>query len=163
METKVMIDLYRASGATVMPAEGQDTDPDDDKVAIIDEGEDSAKFTLTAGTDANDSNDEVVVARAMAGGKVVGEPVTIMVRDTQADANFTLSLDPDAIGEADGEASVMLMVMADKAVSADMTLTMAVDPAGTSTAMDPDDYSIMSRRHDEGHDREGRDDGRGPC
>ena len=143
METKVMIDLYRASGATVMPADGQDTDPEDDKVAIIDEGEDSAEFTLTTAKDANDSNDEVVVARAMAGGKVVGEPVTIMVRDTQADANFTLSLNPDAIGEADGEASVMLMVMADKAVSADMTLTMAVDPAGTSTAMDPDDYSIM--------------------
>ena len=141
METKVMIDLYRASGATVKVAEGQDADPEDDKIAIIDEGEDTAKFTLTTAKDANDSNDEVVVARAMAGGKVVGEPVTIMVRDTQAGANFTLSVDPDSIAEADGEASVMVTVMADKAVSADTTLTLAVDAA--STAMDPDDYSIM--------------------
>ena len=139
METKVMIDLYRASGATVKVADGQDADEDGN--AIMDEGEDTAKFTLTTAKDANDSNDEVVVARAMAGGKVVGAPVTIMVRDTQADANLTLSVDPDAIGEADGEASVMVTVMADKPVSADTTLTLAVDAA--STAMDPDDYSIM--------------------
>ena len=142
IETDVMIDLYRASGATVEVAEGQDADEDGN--AIIDEGETTAKFTLTTAKDANDSNDEIVVARAMAGGKVVGDPVTIMVRDVQAAANFTLSVDPDAIGEADGEASVMVTVMADKAVSADTTLTLAVDPAGTSTAMDPDDYSIMS-------------------
>ena len=140
METKVMIDLYRASGATVAPAENQDADEDGN--AIIDEGETSAKFTLKTAKDANDSNDEVVVARAMAGGKVVGDPVTIMVRDTQAAANFTLSVAPDAIGEADGEASVMVTVMADKAVSAATTLTLAVDDA--STAMDEADYSIMS-------------------
>ena len=36
----------------------------------------------------------------------------------------------------------MLKVMTNKAVAADTTLTLAVDPS--STAMDPDDYSIMS-------------------
>ena len=108
----------------------------------MDEGETTAKFTLTTAKDANDSNDEVVVARAMAGGKVVGDAITIMVRDTQAAANYALSVDPDAIGEADGEASVMVKVMTDKAVAADTTLTLAVD--ASSTAMDPDDYIIMS-------------------
>ena len=137
--TKVMIDLYRASGATVMPAEGQDADADGN--AIMDEGEKSAKFTLKTAKDANDSNDEVVVARALVGSAVIGEPVTIMVLDTQASPEYTLSVDPDAIGEADGEASVMVKVMTNKAVTADTTLTLAVDAA--STAMDPGDYSIM--------------------
>ena len=139
VETKVMIDLYRASGATVMPAEGQDKDADGN--AILDEGEKSAKFTLKTAKDANDANDEVIVARAMSGGKVVGDPVTINVLDTQAAPMYTLSVDPDAIGETDGEASVMVKVMTDKAVAADTTLTLAVD--ASSTAMDPDDYSIM--------------------
>ena len=140
--TKVMIDLYRASGATVKVAEGQEADPEDDKIAMMDEGETTAKFTLTTAKDANDSNDEVVVARAMVGSAVVGDPVEIMVLDTQAAAEYTLSVDADAIGEADGEASVMLKVMTNKAVAADTTLTLAVDAA--STAMAPDDYSIMS-------------------
>ena len=140
LETKVSIDLYRASGATVAPAEGQDADADGN--AIIDEGEDTAEFTLTTAKDANDRNDEVVVARAMVGSAVVGDPVQIMVLDTQASPEYMLSVDPDAIGEADGEASVMVKVMTNKAVTADTTLTLAVDTA--STAMDPDDYSIMS-------------------
>ena len=138
LETKVKIDLYRASGATVEPAEGQDAD---EEYAIIDKGETSAKFTLTTAKDANDATDEVIAARAMVGSAVVGDPVEIMVLDAQATPEFTLSLDPSSIGEADGEASVMLMVMTNKAVTKDTTLTMAVDMA--STAMDPDDYSIM--------------------
>ena len=140
--TKVMIDLYRASGATVMPAEGQDKDGDGN--AIMDEGEKTAKFTLKTAKDANDSNDEVIVARAMIGDMVIGEPVTINVLDTQASPEYTLSVDPDAIGEADGEASVMLKVMTNKAVTADTSLTLAVDPS--STAMSPDDYSIMPEK-----------------
>ncbi len=140
LETKVGIDLYQASGAKVKPAKGEDAD--DDGNVIIDEGGSTAKFTLTAGSDA-DSDDETIIVRAMAGGKVVGNRVMIMVLDDEAAPEYTLSLDPDAIGEADGEASVMLKVMTNKAVSADTTLKMAVDPAGTSTAMDPDDYSIM--------------------
>ena len=140
VETKVEIELYRASGAMVEPAEGQDAD--EDGKAIIDIGEDSAEFTLTTAKDANDANDEVVVARAKIGSSVIGEPVTINVLDTQASPEYTLSVDPDAIGEADGEASVMVKVMTNKAVSADTTLTLAVDDM--STAMDPDDYSIMS-------------------
>ena len=137
--TKVMIDLYRASGATVMPAEGQDKDSDGN--AIMDEGEKSAKFTLKTAKDANDSNDEVIVARALIGKAVVGEPITINVLDTQAAPEYTLSVDPDAIGEADGEASVMLKVMTNKAVTKDTTLTLAVD--SSSTAMAPADYTIM--------------------
>ncbi len=140
VETKVGIDLYRASGATVAPAEGQDADEDGNAIIAI--GEDTAKFTLTTAKDANDSNDEVIVARAMIGSSVIGEPVTINVLDTQAATEYMLSVDPDAIGEADGEASVMVKVMTNKAVTADTTLTLAVDAA--STAMDPGDYSIMS-------------------
>ena len=139
VETKVMIDLYRASGATVMPAADQDAD--DDGNAIIDVGEDSAEFTLTTAKDANDANDEVIVARAMVDTSVVGSPVEIMVLDTQASPEYMLSVDPTAIGETDGEASVMVKVMTNKAVAADTTLTLAVDASSTATAMD--DYSIM--------------------
>ena len=140
-ETKVEIDLYQARGATVKVADGQDADPDNNKIAIIDEGEPSATFTLTTGSDA-DSNDETVVVRAKAGGQVVGDPVSIMALDDEAAPEYTLSVAPDSIGEADGEASVMLTVMTNKAVTENTTLTLAVD-ATTSTAMDPADYSIM--------------------
>ena len=141
VETKVKIELYRASGATVEVAEGQTKDRTDadGKTAIISEGEMSAKFTLTTAKDADD-RDEVVEVQAMVGKAVIGERVTINVLDGQ---NYTLSVEPDAIGEADGEATVMAKVETSKAVSADTTLKMTVDPAGTSTAMDPDDYSIM--------------------
>ena len=138
VKTTVGIDLYRASGAKVAPAEGQDAD--DDGNVIIDVGGTSATFTLTAGDDPNDTEDEIIEVRAKAGGKVVGDRVSIKVLDTEASPEYTLSLAPDSIGEADGEASVMLTVMTNKAVTADTTLTLAVDPS--STAMDPDDYSI---------------------
>ena len=138
-ETKVSIDLYRASGSTVAPAEGQDKD--DDGNAIIDEGEKTAKFTLKTAKDANDRNDEVIVVRAMVGSSVVGEPVTINVLDTQASPEFTFSLDPTFIGEADGEQSVTLMAMTNKAVTADTMVKFAVE--ADSTAMNPDDYTIM--------------------
>ena len=141
LETKVMIDLYRASGATVSVAEGQDADPEDDKIAIVDEGESSAKFTLKTAKDANDSNDETIVVRAMVGSAVVGDPRTIMVLDTQAMPEFTFTLEPTFIGEADGEQSVMLMAMTNKAVTADTMVKFAVED--DSTAMNPDDYTIM--------------------
>ncbi len=141
VEAKVMIELYRASGATVKVAEGQTKDPadEDGMTAIISEGETSAKFTLMTAKDADD-RDEVVEVQAMVGKAVIGKRVTINVIDGQ---NYTLSVEPDAIGEADGEATIMAKVETSKAVSADTTLKLAVDPAGTSTAMDPDDYSIM--------------------
>lgn len=141
VSTKVMMELYRASGATVKVAEGQTKDPadEDGKTAIISEGETSAKFTLTTARDADDL-DEVVEVQAMVGKAVIGKRVSINVIDDQ---NYTLSVEPDAIGEADGEATVMAKVETSRAVSADTTLKLAVDPAGTSTAMDPDDYSIM--------------------
>ena len=139
VETKVSIDLYRASGASVEPAEGQDADEDGN--AIIDIGESSAEFTLTTPKDANDDNDEVIVARAMVGSSVVGKPVTINVLDTQASPEFTFTLEPTFIGEADGEQSVMLMAMTNKAVKADTMVTFAVE--ADSTAMNPDDYTIM--------------------
>ena len=139
VETKVSIDLYRASGASVEPAEGQDADADGN--AIIDIGEDSAEFTLTTAKDASDDNDEVIVARAMVGSSVIGEPVTINVLDTQASPEFTFTLEPTFIGEVDGEQSVMLMAMTNKAVTADTMVKFAVE--ADSTAMDPDDYTIM--------------------
>ena len=139
VETKVSIDLYRASGASVEPAEGQDADEDGN--AIIDIGEGSAEFTLTTAKDANDDNDEVIVARAMVESSVVGEPVTINVLDAQASPEFTFTLEPTFIGEADGEQSVMLMAMTNKAVKADSMVTFAVE--ADSTAMNPDDYTIM--------------------
>ena len=138
-ETKVSIDLYRASGATVAPAEGQDADADGN--AIIDEGETTAEFTLTTGKDPNDTDDEVVVVRAKVGSAVIGDEVTIMVLDTQAHPEFTFTLEPTFIGEADGEASMMLTAMTNKAVTADTTVKFAVEP--DSTAMNPDDYTIM--------------------
>ena len=136
-ETKVGIDLYRASGASVEPAEGQDADEDGN--AIIDEGESTAKFTLKTVKDA-DSTDEVIEVQAMVGDAVVGSRVTINVVDGQV---YTLSVEPDSIGEADGESSVMVTVDTNAVISSteDTMLTLAVDAA--STAMDPDDYSIM--------------------
>ena len=143
-ETKVMIDLYQASGAMVKVADGQDADPVDDKIAIIDEGEKSAKFTLMTATDGDD-NDEIIQVQAKVyttstKTAVVGSRLTINVIDGQ---DYMLSLDPDSIGEADGEASVMVKAETNKVISAtkDTMLTLAVDPASTATAMD--DYSIM--------------------
>ncbi len=143
-ETKVMIDLYRASGATVEAADGQDHDPTDNKMAIIDEGEKSAKFTLKTLKDADD-RDEIIEVQAKvetAAGTMamVGSRVRIDVLDGQ---DYEFSVEPASIGEADGEASVMVKIETNKVISAtkDTMLTLAVDPASTATAMD--DYSIM--------------------
>ena len=79
--------------------------------------------------------------RAKVGTAVIGSRVRIDVVDGQV---YTLSVKPDSIGEADGESSVMVKVETNKVVSAtkDTMLTLAVD-AASSTATDPDDYSIM--------------------
>ena len=138
-ETKVSIDLFRASGAKVAPAKDQDAD--DDGNAIIDEGEDDAEFTLTTAKD-TDSENETIVVRAMLGTTVIGPErgISISVLDTQAAPEYTLGLTPDSIAEADGETSVMVKVTTNKAVSADTTLTLAVDDASTATS--PGDYSL---------------------
>ena len=140
VETTVGIELYRASGASVEPAADQVTDENGN--VIIDIGGDSAEFTLTTAKD-GDARDEVIVARARVGGSVTetAESVTINVLDTQAMPEYTFTLEPSSIGEADGEQSVMLMAMTNKAVSADTTVKFAVEMDGT--AMNPDDYSIM--------------------
>ena len=146
VETMVKIDLYRAAGATVGPEKDQDADADGE-YAIIVEGDSKAEFTLKAGTDAGDSMDEMIVARALvkdgASDKVVGDRIEIAVLDTQAAPTYTLSLEPDSIGEADGEQSVMLMVETNKVISTtkDTMLTLAVDAASTATATT--DYTIM--------------------
>lgn len=145
--TKVMIDLYRASGASVKVADGQDADPVDDTIAIIDEGEKSAEFTLTTAKD-GDSDDEIIEVQAKVyttstKTAVVGSRLRIDVVDGQ---DYELSLSPSSIGEADGEASVMVKVETNKVISAtkDTMLTLAVDAASTATAMD--DYSIMPEK-----------------
>ena len=140
LETKVEIELYRASGATVKVAEDYDADPTDDTIAILDEGEATTKFTLKTARD-TDSDNEVVEVQAKVGTAVIGSRVRIDVVDGQA---YTLSVKPDSIGEADGESSVRVKVETNKVVSAtkDTMLTLAVD-AASSTATDPDDYSIM--------------------
>ena len=142
LRTKVAIDLYRASGATVTPGPG-DT-PDHQIIAI---GQTTATFELATVKD-RDKDHETIEALATVGkettatGKltVVGDELEIMVRDLQADAVYTLTADPAFVTEAGGEQSVMVTVMADKAAAADTMLTLAVDDA--STAMS-DDYSIM--------------------
>ena len=134
LDTKVEIELYRASGATVEPGPGDVPD-----YVMIKEGESEAEFTLKTVKDA-DSTDEEIVARAKVGSAIVGEDLTITVLDGQV---YTLSVEPDSIGEADGEASVMVKVETNKVISStkDTMLTLAVDAASTATAMD--DYSIM--------------------
>ena len=142
LRTKVAIDLYRASGATVKPGPGDTPDH-----VIIPIGQTTAKFELTTAKD-RDKDHETIVALATVGSegtetgklKAAGDELTIMVRDAQADAMYTLMADPTFVTEAGGEQSVMVTVMADKAADADTTLTLAVDDA--STAM-MDDYSIM--------------------
>ena len=133
-DTDVRLELYRASGATVEPGPGDVPD-----YVTINEGDTEAEFTLKTVKDA-DSEGETIVVRAKAGGGIVGEDLTIMVLDGQV---YTLSLEPDSIGEADGEASVMVKVETNKVISStkDTMLTLAVDPTSTATAMD--DYSIM--------------------
>ena len=132
LETKVVIDLYRASGATVSP-----------EYRVIDIGQDTAEFVLTTAKD-TDKEHETIEAMAkvgaMTGTLTVVDEKTITVRDAQADAVYTLMADPTFVTEAGGEQSVMVTVVADKAAAADTTLTLAVDDA--STAMS-DDYSIM--------------------
>ena len=132
LETKVVIDLYRASGATVYPEH-----------RIIDIGQDTAEFVLTTAED-RDKEHETIEAMAkvgaMTGALTVVDETTITVRDAQADAVYTLMADPTFVTEAGGEQSVMVTVMADKVAAAETTLTLAVDDA--STAM-MDDYSIM--------------------
>ena len=132
LETKVVIDLYRASGATVSP-----------EYEVIKIGQDTAEFVLTTAKD-GDKEHETIEAMAkvgaMTGALAVVDEKTITVRDAQADAVYTLMADPTFVTEAGGEQSVMVTVMADKAAAADTTLTLAVDDA--STAMS-DDYSIM--------------------
>ena len=143
LRTKVAIDLYRASGATVTPGPG-DT-PDHRIIAI---GQTTATFELATASD-RDKDHETIEAFATAGSestatgklKVVGDELTITVRDKQADAVYTLTADPTFVTEAGGEQSVMVKVMADKAAGAETMLTLAVDDA-ESTAMS-DDYSIM--------------------
>ena len=134
LDTMVKIELYRASGATVEPGPGDVPD-----YVMIQEGETEAEFTLKTVKDA-DSTDEVIVARAKVGSAIVGEDLEIKVLDGQV---YTLSVEPDSIGEADGEASVMVTVDTNTVISSteDTMLTLAVDAAGP--AMDPDDYSIM--------------------
>ena len=142
LRTKVAIDLYRASGATVKPGPGDTPDH-----MIIPIGQTTAMFELTTAKD-RDKDHETIVAIATVGKesdatgklKMAGDELTIMVRDAQADAVYTLMADPTFVTEAGGEQSVMVTVMADKAAAADTMLTLAVDDA--STAM-MDDYSIM--------------------
>ncbi len=142
LRTKVAIDLYRASGATVTPGPG---DTPDHKIIAI--GQTTATFELETAKD-RDKDHETIEVLATAGSEstatgrltVVGDELTIMVRDAQADAVYTLTADPTFVTEAGGEQSVMVTVMADKAAAADTMLTLAVDDA--STAMS-DDYSIM--------------------
>ena len=134
LDTDVKIELYRASGATVEPGPGDVPD-----YVTIKEGETEAEFTLKTVKDADSTNEEIV-ARAKVGSAIVGDDLVINVLDGQI---YTFSVEPDSIGEADGEASVMVTVNTNKVISStmDTMLTLAVDAA--STAMDPDDYSIM--------------------
>ena len=134
LDTDVRIELYRASGATVEPGPGDVPD-----YVTIMEGETEAEFTLKTARDA-DSEDETIVARAKVGGAIVGEDLMVTVLDG---LTYTISLEPDAIGEADGEASVTLTVETNKAISStkDTMVKFAVEP--DSTAMNPDDYTIM--------------------
>ncbi len=134
LDTDVRIELYQASGATVEPGPGDVPD-----YVTIKEGESEAEFTLQTARD-GDSNDETIVARAKVGSSIVGENLTITVLDG---LDYMISLEPDSIGEADGEASVMLKVETNKAISStkDTTVKFAVEP--DSTAMNPDDYTIM--------------------
>ncbi len=134
LDTDVRVELYQASGATVEPGPGDVPDH-----VTIKEGESEAEFTLKTARD-GDSNDETIVVRAKVGTAIVGENLTITVLDG---LDYTISLEPDSIGEADGEASVMLKVETNKAISStkDTTVKFAVEP--DSTATDPDDYTIM--------------------
>ena len=142
-DTRIRIDLYRASGATVAPAPGADAEAGGD--VWIREGDNTAEFILTTAKDALDANDEMIEARAMvvigSSSSAVGDRVKIDVLDAQAMPEYTFTFEPTFIGEADGEQSVMLMAMTNKAVTADRMVKFAVEPDGT--AMDPDDYSIM--------------------
>ena len=142
-DTRIRIDLYRASGATVAPAPGADAEAGGD--VWIREGDNTAEFILTTAKDALDANDEVIEARAMvvvgSSSSAVGDLVQIDVLDAQAMPEYTFTLEPTFIGEADGEQSVMLMAMTNKAVTADTMVKFKVEPDGT--AMDPDDYSVM--------------------
>ena len=137
VKTWVGIDLYQASGASVEPAEGEEVNEDGN--VLIDIGDDDAKFTLKTVKD-SDPDHEVIIARAMVGSSVVGERATINVLDA---VDYTFTLEPTSIGEADGEQSVMLMAMTNRAVGADTMVKFAVEPDGT--AMDPDDYTIMPK------------------
>ena len=134
LDTDVRIELYQASGATVEPGPGDVPD-----YVTIKEGETEAEFTLKTAKD-GDSEDETIVARAKVGSAIVGDDLAIMVLDGLI---YTISLEPDSIGEADGDASVMLKVETNKAISStkDTTVKFAVEP--DSTAMSPDDYTIM--------------------
>ena len=137
VKTWVGIDLYQASGASVEPAEGEEVNEAGN--VLIDIGDDDAKFTLKTVKD-SDPDHEVIVARAMVGSSVVGERATINVLDA---VDYTFTLEPTSIGEADGEQSVMLMAMTNRAVGADTMVKFAVEPDGT--AMDGDDYTIMPK------------------
>ena len=132
--TCLLVQIGSRRRAKVEP--GPDDVPD---YVMIKEGESEAEFTLTTLKDA-DSVEETIVARAKVGSAIVGEDLTITVLDGQV---YTLSVEPDSIGEADGEASVMVKVETNKVISStkDTMLTLAVDAASTATAMD--DYSIM--------------------
>ena len=144
LDTKVAIDLYRASGATVSPGPGDTPDH-----MIIGEGQSSATFELTTAKDPGDKEHETIVAMAKAGAptaargslKQVGDELELMVRDAQADTVYTLTADPTFVTEAGGEQGVTVTVTADKAAAADTTLTLAVGDASTATATD--DYSLM--------------------
>ena len=138
--TKVMIDLYRAFWGHGDAAEGEDTD--DDGNVLMAEGDKTAKFTLKTAKDPDDTMDEVIVVRAWRAARSSATRSPSMSSTPRTTPVYTLDLDPDSIGEADGEQSVMLKVMTNKAVKANTTLTLAVD-ATASTAMDPADYSIM--------------------
>ena len=141
LDTKVGIDLYWASGATVEPAPDSASE---DGYVVIPRGGDAAEFILKTAEDPNDRDDDTVVARAMLhddhGGAVVGERVRIKVFDAQAPARrYTLALAPASIPEGGGAARVTATVTADRAVSDETALVLRV--AG-GTAASPDDYTL---------------------